>query len=310
MDRRIKLRHIDCLIQLSVSTHLSDAAREMNVSEASVSKTLAELEAILGQQLVKRNRTRIELLPSAHRYLHFATEASNLLRKGYEEVTTGGDKTQRELRINALPTASSQFLPKVVNEIYRRRLPVNLHIKTSLNNEVYEELHQDRCDIAVGRLGPSEQMANLDFVALYAEPVVWVARKAHPILKAAKKRPIFESIPFLLPPQTASIRRSVELFLASQGLEIPVQVVETVSNAFGRQYIQQSDATWVISKGVVDDLLDLKKVVLITEPLYNVSAQIAVIYRKGPPDPVLQEVVEIMRTLGSTAFKADPQSIR
>ena len=59
--------------------------------------------------------------------------------------------------------------------------------------------------------------------------------------------------PVLMPTRGSIIRPFVERFFITHGISaIPTQI-ETVSDSFGRAFVRQSDAVWIISAGVVAD---------------------------------------------------------
>ena len=54
-----------------------------------------------------------------------------------------------------------------------------------------------------------------------------------------------------MPTRGSIIRPFAERFLIAHGIaELPVEI-ETVSDSFGRAFVRQTDAIWIISEGVV-----------------------------------------------------------
>jgi LysR family pca operon transcriptional activator len=62
-----------------------------------------------------------------------------------------------------------------------------------------------------------------------------------------------ENYQILMPTSGSVIRPFVDRMLVGHGLTALRNEVETVSDAFGRAYVRQSDAIWIISEGVVDE---------------------------------------------------------
>ena len=107
-------------------------------------------------------------------------------------------------------------------------------------------------DLVVGRLAAPEQMTGFSFEHLYSEQVIFCVRAGHPLLSAGSD--LFgelERYPVLMPTRASIIRPFVERFLIANGISgIPTQI-ETVSDSFGRAFVRQTDAIWIISTGVV-----------------------------------------------------------
>ncbi|WP_017601579.1 LysR family transcriptional regulator, partial [Nocardiopsis lucentensis] len=85
----LELRHLRCLVAIVDTGGFSDAALELGVSQASVSRTLSSLERILGVRLLHRTSrvctpttAGVQVLVRAR---HLLAEADNLLR----EATSG-----------------------------------------------------------------------------------------------------------------------------------------------------------------------------------------------------------------------------
>jgi LysR family pca operon transcriptional activator len=104
----------------------------------------------------------------------------------------------------------------------------------------------------IGRMTEPEAMVGLSFEHLYSERVVMVVRPGHPLLGARPfELPMIETYQTLMPPPDSVIRNLVDRMLLAHGITQLRDEIETVSNAFGRAYVRQTDAIWIISEGVV-----------------------------------------------------------
>ena len=56
MDRRIKLRHLEAFVEITKLRSLKRAAERLHLTQPAISRTLAELEQILGTKLLTRGR--------------------------------------------------------------------------------------------------------------------------------------------------------------------------------------------------------------------------------------------------------------
>ena len=61
MDRRIKFRHLDVFSAIARAGSLKQAADELHLSQPAISKTLKELEEIVGASLMERDRSCAKL---------------------------------------------------------------------------------------------------------------------------------------------------------------------------------------------------------------------------------------------------------
>ena len=95
-------------------------------------------------------------------------------------------------------------------------------------------------------------MLGLSFEHLYSECAVAVVRPGHPLIaqRASSVRSVLD-YQVLLPPPDALIYPLVQRMLLAQGVIGHKQIIETVSDAFARTYVRNTDAIWFISEGVV-----------------------------------------------------------
>src|SRR5690606_4312070 len=120
------------------------------------------------------------------------------------------------------------------------------------NQVLLDQLRTGSLDLVIGRLAAPEQMVGLSFEYLYSEQVRFVVRKGHPLLTEAH----FDfggirDFTVLMPPFCSVIRPYVDRYLLAHGMGRFPTAIETVSDAFGRVFVEETDAVWIISDGVV-----------------------------------------------------------
>ncbi|MEP3045690.1 MAG: pca operon transcription factor PcaQ [Roseibium sp.] len=250
LDRRIKFRHIQCFVEIAQERSLKLAADKLNLTQPAISKTLKELEEIIGACLMTRNRGGIALSKQGEVFLHFAQISLASLQQGLDGVEKEGEYARATLKVGALPSVSASFLPPVVHEFAELAPGVLLQIVDGPHGYLIERLRLGEIDLVIGRLGRPVTMEGVSFTQLYSERVDFVVRAGHPLLEAPDLKRIVDW-PVIYPPEGAAIRPLVERYLIANGVgEIPNKI-ETVSGAFGRVFTRQSDAVWIISAGVV-----------------------------------------------------------
>ena len=79
MENRLRLRHITCFLAVAQERNLGRAAERLHLSQPAISKTLAELEALAGAQLVERGRHGARLTPAGEHFLRYALDVGQAL---------------------------------------------------------------------------------------------------------------------------------------------------------------------------------------------------------------------------------------
>lgn len=254
---RIRHRHLNCFLEAARSRKVSSAAYALNVSQPAASKTLAELERILETRLFDRGgRGGLTLTLSGRVFLRYAGASIAALKEGLDGLAEARTHGSRVLMIGALAGVAAQFMPRAVKEFRESHLTI-VSIITASNAVMLNQLRVGELDLVVGRLARPEEMQGLSFTHLYSEPLVFVVRSEHPLAgRDVFDFSMLEQLTLLLPTSDGVMRPIIDRYLISHGLGALPNSIETRSPDFCRQYVRDSDAIWMISRGVVQHDID------------------------------------------------------
>jgi len=264
IDPRIRLRHLRCFLETARLGSLSAAAGALNVSQPAASKTIKELEAILGRDLFDRTGRRLVLTKSGRLFQQHGGAAMLELARAADLVKDAPPQATR-LSVGVLPTATTDLLPRAALAFKDAHPNCLLRVSTGPNWLLMSQLREGQLDLVVGRMSSAEVMAGLSFSPLYAEGICVAVRADHPILRDDDPLKTLGDYPLILPPPGAVISPLVRAFLSRHGIGAQGATFETVALAFGRKVLQSSDAVWFISEGVVQD--EIAAGILATLPL-------------------------------------------
>ncbi|WP_196259782.1 pca operon transcription factor PcaQ [Pelagibacterium limicola] len=251
IDPRIKLRHLAAFVETVRQDGVAPAAATLGLTQPAISKSLAELEDILGVALFDRARRKLVLTGFGETFLRHANAAISALRQGIDAVGPARG-TQAIVRLGALPTVEVEVVPQAVAAFSAGPLACRVHIESGPSPHLLALLRIGAIDFVVGRMPDPGVMAGLVFEHLYSETLQLVVRPGHPLLSASQPDlRLIGGFPALMPPRGAIIRPTVEALLVASGLGRLPQEIETVSNSFGRAYTLLTDAVWFISRSVV-----------------------------------------------------------
>ena len=82
IDCRIKFRHIQSFVETAREQSFKRAVEKLYLSQPAISKTLKELEEIIGATLLQRCRSGVELARQGKVFLHFAQMSLASLQQG------------------------------------------------------------------------------------------------------------------------------------------------------------------------------------------------------------------------------------
>ncbi|CUH79005.1 pca operon transcription factor PcaQ [Tropicibacter naphthalenivorans] len=265
MDRRIKFRHIEALTAIARQGSLKAACQELHLSQPALSKTLKELEDILGAVLMTRDRGGVRMTPEGEVFLEFASQSLAALRRGFDGVAALKQGGAEVLRVGSLPSVAARLMPQAVARFRQLSPDTRLHLRDGAHGALTSDLRAGGLDMVIGRMGTASMMTGLSFTQLYQERVVCVTTPDHPLAGQTLAPGDLSDWAVLYPPEGAAIRPLLDRWCVAQGLGPFRDQIECVSGAFGRNYLRHAQALWFISEGVVaQDLADGR---LLTLPL-------------------------------------------
>lgn len=250
IDPHIRIRHIHCFLETARLGSLSAAATTLHVSQPAASKTIKELEDILGVPLFDRSGRRLALTTAGKLFQQHAGAAMIDLERA-QDLVREAPRAPSRLSVGALPTAATFLLPEAALRLAEIHPECLLRVTTGPNWMLLSQLREGALDMIVGRMPPAGAVEGLTFRQLYSEKVVPVVRPDHPLRHRPWELKELGDYPLMLPPSGAVIASSVRSYLHSIGLTNVTPKFENVSLAFGRRVVQQSDVIWFISHGVV-----------------------------------------------------------
>lgn len=266
LSSRVRLRHLHCFLAVAQERNIGRAAERLRLSQPAISKTLAELEEILGVKLLERGRFGAQLTREGEVFLGRALAVREALNAAMSAVGVAATPVVDTLRIGALPTLAPDLVAPAL-AAFRRKYPhARVTVRTAANKPLLEELKSGTVDFAIGRIADPTEIVGLSFEMLYVEPLVLVTRPAHPL--AAQRAVSLNDVlayPLLVFTRGTIPRHNTESFLRARGLRLPDNCTETLSVSLGRILVKQSDTVWFVPAGAVRD--DLETGVLASLPV-------------------------------------------
>ena len=265
---RLKLRHLQCLVMVAQERNLVRAAEALSLTQPAVSKTVAELEEIVGRQLLLRRRRGVELTPAAEVLVRHAVSALRGLREGMGLAMDQPEADQLRVAVGALPNMVANLLPEAVALLNEAHPALRVRVMSGTNAQLMTQLRQGEIDVVLGRLAQASTMADLAFEQLFSEPLLLVVRPGHPL--ASRRKPTLDALaahPLVLPVSGTLIRHTADAFLIAQGLALPNRLVEATDTSFVVGLLQRCDAVWFAPQGAVEGFIargELKRVAIDT----------------------------------------------
>ncbi|MEZ5697151.1 MAG: LysR family transcriptional regulator [Sphingomonadaceae bacterium] len=146
----MRLRQIEIFYHVYRTGSISGAARELLVSQPSVSKVLRHLEDQLHFSLFRREKGRLVATDEAHELfgdVERIYDMIGLLRNSAEHIR---NRKGGHLNLGTLPSIGLNFAPRVIANLREREPDFSFGITTLHSADLIDALVEKRCDICLG----------------------------------------------------------------------------------------------------------------------------------------------------------------
>ncbi len=116
-DGRVKFRHLQCFLAVAQFGSVQKAAHSLSITQPAVSKTIAELESILGVRLFERGRQGARPTREGQLFMPHASACVLALRQGVGLLAREGGGAAATLEIGMLPTVAASLAPAVLKTL-------------------------------------------------------------------------------------------------------------------------------------------------------------------------------------------------
>lgn len=245
---RIRLRHLSCFVAVAQTQHLGRAADLLGLTQPAVSKTLNELEELVGTRLLVRQRAGTELTHAGSRFLSHALRVLADVDAAGDSITGQVIESAECIRLGALPSMVPAVLIDALQAFRSESAEVGVAVHTSMNRNLIDLLKADALDLVIGRMDDTAAMEGLWFESIGQDPLALVVRKGH-ALTTSTRTTLHECLtwPLVIPAKSTIPRHNAESFLARHGMQLPGGCIETADAYLGRMLVEQSDSVWISS---------------------------------------------------------------
>lgn len=162
-------------IAVAQCENLSQAARELFVSQPALSQSISRLEDSLGVRLFDRVQGRLRLNEAGRILLRHATAAFDQLSAASDELKSFRDSKNGHIRVSS---AVIDIFVSVIHEYLEQHSAVRVSYKLTNRRTAIDDLLQNRVEFAI--VPDGEPDPRIESLALYEEEVFAVVGKPHP----------------------------------------------------------------------------------------------------------------------------------
>lgn len=218
------------------------AAKNLNLSQSSVTKSIQQLEDDLGVELLHRSAHGVAPTEAGKALLVRAKSIEAELRHARNDVETIQGAGIGEIRISASPTVATGLLPRSVIAFQRAHPRVSFHILEGVYPDILPAVRTGDLDLAICLVPGRPRDETLSFISLVKDRLVPAVRADHPLIGRRKL-----GLADLIELDWIIYRRShtgldvFEQTFIANGLEPPKSTIECTSFACALALVENGD---------------------------------------------------------------------
>lgn len=185
-DDRMKLGQLRNFIAVVEASTVRQAARNLNLSQSSISKSIQQLEDELGAEVLHRGAHGVTPTAAGKALLAHAKVIEAELRHARNDVQTVQGAQVGEIRVSASPTVAMGLLPRAVVAFQRRRPQVTFRIWEGVYPDILPAIRTGDLDFAICLVPARPRDETLSFFSLLKDHLVPAVRADHPLVGARR----------------------------------------------------------------------------------------------------------------------------
>ncbi|WP_164684657.1 LysR family transcriptional regulator [Brevibacillus reuszeri] len=185
----MELQQIESFVEVAKQQNFSKAAEKLHITQPTMSARIQKLENELGVPLFHRLGKVIRLSKYGEAFLPYAQKCIETMDLGVKKIVEEKNRTLSKLTVcSAIPFGTIIF-PYILPSLYEFDQEVQIQVlrNTEFSNDIVKMVVEAKIDIGFfeGReyLDTSVDLDEVDFVPLYENDFVLLARPSHRIAK-------------------------------------------------------------------------------------------------------------------------------
>jgi DNA-binding transcriptional LysR family regulator len=253
ISSRLRMRHLRLLTILGDCGSLRKAAEIMSQTQPALTKSLHEIEELIGESLFSRTPKGIYPNTLGETLIRYARLVYADLGGAHRELTALKAGSIGDVQIGAISALTAGLVPQTVSLLKAMHPLLNITVVIETSDVLLRALEQDQLDLVIARIPEDYAAENLNFSALGEEIVVPVARCDHPEMNNRDLTlATLSNYSWVIQPQPAPLRRIFHEIFREARLRPPASSVETSSTFLALSLLKESDMISLQSMSLID----------------------------------------------------------
>lgn len=219
----MEIRQLKYFLEITKTGHLTTAAKQLFVTQSTLSHGLRQIEEELGVPLFDRVGRGLKLSEAGEIFRVYAARALQELEAGRMALEGLANMQSGTLTVGIIPTFLHTLVPAVVAEFNRLYPKIQLVFRELLAPEIEALLLSG--DLNLGLAFDRRGVEGMDSEPVFEEEMLFVAHQGHSLAQTKSLNlKQLQDVPLVLLSQRFATRRIVEQHFQAQGVKPRVSV--------------------------------------------------------------------------------------
>lgn len=271
------------------------AARALNQSQPAVTRTIKELEHVLGTALITRGTRGVVLTESGRAFSVRMRLILEELQRATDEIKQINEHTQGNVSIGFSSLIALTIFPDVVDE-FRKRLPqATVHVQEGQLSSLLPALREGRLDFAIGTIASDVPLSEFIEEPLFNASFGVLCRKDHPLAQATSIEELHEA-KWFIPDTDMGYYKQMATSLEPIYRNLPQFPILSDSIICGLNLLLKSDYLAILAIAMANPLKLNNQLTIIPLKKPLPQATYSLVYsRKMPLTMTAQRMINIIR---------------
>ena len=179
----MNLNHLQYFVKLAYLEHYTKAAKDLSITQPSLSHAISSLEEELGTKLFEKQGRNVSLTKYGKIFLKYVEKSLEYLQEGVDKTKALTCATSGLIDLGYIYTLEADFMPNMVRKFLDENKDKNFGFTFSSNNtkSIIEGLKNEKYDL--GFCSKVENENSIEFIKVKQEELVIVVPKNHELSK-------------------------------------------------------------------------------------------------------------------------------
>ncbi len=257
--KNLNLRHLRLLHAIATEGQLSIAAERLAITQPAASRTLSEVEALVGEPLFLRSPKGMVATQIGHVFCRHADAVVGQLGSAVSDLNAFRTGLAGKVRLGAVTGPAVGYVVPAVQALKAEAPLAEVSIDVAPSVELVEGLLRDSYDMVLARIPANVDPRLLETRRGRVEEVRVLARAGHP-LKTETRLTFHDLVDqaWIIQGTGMPIRGAMEQAFINRNLPPPQDVIDTASLVFTVGFLMRSDALAAVTAEVAELLLSTR----------------------------------------------------